>query len=300
MSSFYGKLKRRGYFEGWYFKQQNKSESVALIPAFHVDSAGRASASLQVITGSQAYHLDYPAEESYKDSREFLVHLGNCTFSGHGCKLDTAAEGCTLKGSLRFGPLTPPAYDMMGPFHFMPFMECRHSVLSLFHRVDGVISVNGRRYFFENSLGYLEGDRGFSFPRRYLWTHCSSNNVSVMLSVAEIPYGPFRFIGCTGFFYLNGKEQRIATYCGAKLLHISDGNVLLKQGAFMLKIKLLESRSHPLRAPQNGSMSRIIHESASCRVQYTCWKNKTILFDFISEQAGFENNWRSFHEPFKK
>lgn len=46
-----GSFKRpRGYFKGWYFKQQNDTDTVALIPAFHTDDCGNSSASLQVIT----------------------------------------------------------------------------------------------------------------------------------------------------------------------------------------------------------------------------------------------------------
>ena len=48
---------------------------------------------------------------------------------------------------------------------FIPFMECRHSVWSMRHLVNGELSVNGKRYSFQNALGYWEGDRGSSFPK---------------------------------------------------------------------------------------------------------------------------------------
>lgn len=295
MSNPLGKGRRR-YFEGWYFKQQNDTETVALIPAFHVDDNGEASASLQVITDTQAYHIPFQAHSLRADPKKLCVRLGDCVFSEQGCKLDVKSEECDLSGTLRFGSLKSLSYDIMGPFSAMPFMECRHSVWSMFHRVDGTLAINGREYLFENSSGYLEGDRGRSFPRRYVWTQCGWDGNSIMLSVADIPFGAVHFTGCIGFILLDGKEYRIATYCGVKLISISDDTVLLRQGKLVLKIELLTSNSQLLRAPQKGNMSRLIHESASCQVRYSCSVNGKTLFDFVSKQASFENNWGNHNE----
>lgn len=287
---------RRHYFEGWYFKQQNDRETVALIPAFHVDESGEASASLQVITDTQAYHIPFHAQALRVDRQPLCVRLGNSLFSENGCKLDVKSESCDISGTLRFGSPKPLFYDIMGPFSVVPFMECRHSVWSMFHQVNGTLTINGREFLFENSGGYLEGDRGRSFPSRYVWTQCSWGSNSIMLSVADIPIGALRFTGCIGFILLNGKEYRIATYCGVKLITISDDAVLLRQGKLTLKIELLASNSQLLRAPQKGNMSRFIHESASCRVRYSCTLGGKTLFDVISEQASFENNWGNHSE----
>ena len=289
--NFRGNNKLRGYFEGWYLKQQNQAETVALIPAFHTDSTGKASASLQAITNTQSYKIDFPAEMFHADREKRSVHLGGNVFSERGCRLDVKTADCTIEGRLRFGALTPPAGDIMGPFRFVPFMECRHSVFSLRHPVSGELAVNGKQYLFENGSGYMEGDRGRSFPRRYLWTQCNWAGNSLMLSAAEIPYAGRSFTGCIGFLFLNGKEYRIATYCGAKLLSVGNDKVSLKQKDLTLNIHLLEENGLSLRAPQSGSMARTVRESVSCRVHYVCSRKNETLFDFIGEQASFENNW---------
>ncbi|WP_283608258.1 hypothetical protein [Faecalispora anaeroviscerum] len=283
--------KPRGYFEGWYFKQQNGIDTVALIPAFHTDCRGNCSASLQVITNEQALNVDFPFQVRGSSREKLPVRLGECVFSEQGIGLDVKTQDCSLRGVLRFGPLTPPACDIMGPFCCLPRMECRHTVFSLFHRVDGFLSVNGREYRFANGAGYLEGDRGVSFPKRYLWTHCAWDKNSIMLSAADIPWGGMSFTGCIGFLYLNGKEYRIATYCGARLLYVGEDTILLRQGALKLKIQLLKSCAQSLRAPKNGGMTRMIHESAACSVRYTCFAGNKLLVDFVSDQASFENNW---------
>lgn len=52
----------RPYFEGWYFKHQNRQgQTLALIPAFHIDNGGHRSASLQVISNDRSWWLEYPA-----------------------------------------------------------------------------------------------------------------------------------------------------------------------------------------------------------------------------------------------
>lgn len=291
MSSFHGKNKKHTYFEGWYLKHQNTSDTVAFIPAFHINEEGYAQASLQIITNEISCNINFPSHKFLANPGRFFVRLGDCIFSEHGCKITIKTKDLEIRGRLKYGPFTPPCYDIMGPFRFAPFMECRHSVFSLHHRVYGTLMINGKKFRFHNSAGYMEGDRGISFPQRYLWTQCSWDNNCVMLSIADIPFWNSSFIGCVGFVYLNGKEYRIATYLGVKLLHVSERAVYLKQGRLTLRAELLEFYPHPLHAPQLGNMIRTIHESPSCHVHYTCSVKNLTLFDFVSEQASFENNW---------
>jgi hypothetical protein len=179
----------------------------------------------------------------------------------------------------------------MGPFRFMPFMECRHSLFSMYHAVNGILSINGRKILFQNGTGYMEGDRGVSFPSRYIWTQCNWNGNCIMLSVADIPFCGHQFTGCIGVIYLNKKEYRIATYLGVKLMYVTGDTICLKQGRLTLFVILLDRNFRILRAPKNGNMIRGIHESASCRVHYILADQDKVVFDFVSDQASYENNW---------
>lgn len=239
-----------------------------------------------MITDNEAFSLSF----SYMRYSEKIlsVIMGRNIFSEKGIKLDIETDKLTAKGVLRFGKLTPIRYDIMGPFKFVPFMQCRHSVYSMSHRVDGKITLNGKKYVFLNGAGYIEGDRGTSFPSRYIWTQSGFTNGSLMLSVADIPVLGFGFTGIIGIVMLNGTEHRIATYLGAKLKHIGDNTVIVSQGDYELTAKLIKKNSHPLSAPINGKMSRTIHESASCTAFYVFSYKGTVLCKFTSDRASFE------------
>lgn len=293
MADFQNKNKSNAYFEGWYLKHQNSSDTIAFIPAFHIDQKGHALASLQVITNDISHNVPFSYDNFLACSKSFFIRLGNCTFSRYGCRLNLKTKELEIKGRLTYGPWTPPLYDIMGPFRFIPFMECRHSVFSLYHKVNGELTINGKKLLFHNDSGYIEGDRGISFPYRYLWTQCTWGHNCIMISVAHIPFLGGSFTGCIGFIYLDSKEHRIATYLGVKILQVSEKIIYLLQGKMKLRAELLESYAHPLQAPCFGSMIRTIHESPACSVRYTLSINNRIIFDFINKQASFENNWNS-------
>lgn len=202
--------------------------------------------------------------------------------------MDTQASDCSAKGSISFGSFTPIQYDIMGPFQYVPIMQCRHSVYSMHHSVDGKIHINGTPYIFQNSIGYIEGDRGHSFPKEYVWTQCSFPDGALMLSVADIPFCGFRFTGDIGVVLLRGKEYRLATYLGAKSVKITPEEIIIRQDAFSLTVKPQAQSGHLLRAPVDGAMIRTIHEHPSCKVYYCFEENGSPLLEFRAQNAAFE------------
>lgn len=278
-----------GYFEGWYYKQHNGTESIALIPALHSGRDGRPSASLQVVTGD--FSCSVPFRDFCFDRRRHCFRLGGNSFTAMGLRLDYASAELSLSGSLRYGAFMPPSYDIMGPFRLAPFMQCRHTVFSMAHRVDGRIAVNGREFCFRNGTGYMEGDRGRSFPRRYVWTQGEADGISVMMSAAEIPYLGCRFTGVIAAAVRNGREYRLATYTGARLLAVGDGELVIGDNVRQLSARLLRGEARPLAAPRHGRMDRTIHESIGCRIRYTLRERGRTVFDVVGRQAGYENAW---------
>lgn len=275
----------REFFEGWYMKVQDGTETFAVIPAMHQTGSQR-SCSIQIITGNHTWVVPFQ-EERFQKGNAF-IRIGENYFSGKGIMLKLNHSEVQIEGKLRFGPLHTLKYDIMGPFTFVPLMECRHSVFSMRHFVNGSLVLNGKKYEFNDAVGYWEGDRGRSFPKEYLWTQCSFPKGSVMLSVAEIPVLWTCFTGIIGVVFWEGKEFRFATYLGAKIITLKQGVVRIAQGNMELEVRLLEQTGKPLKAPANGNMIRIIHESAACRAYYRFQIRGGIIFEFETPKASFE------------
>lgn len=279
-----------GYFYGWYFKCQSQGQTLAVIPAIH-QSGGRRTCSLQVITEEEVRRAEFPGEVFRKKGRQIL--MGGSSFGERGIILDVHEPGLEIRGRLKFGALTPLAYDIMGPFSLVPFLECRHSVLSMKHSVRGTVHFNGRTYCFEGAEGYWEGDRGHSFPREYIWTHCSFPGGALMLSVADVPAAGFHFRGIIGVVLWQGREYRFATYLGARAVRPENGAVRVIQGGMELEAELLERKSLEktgkiLKAPAKGQMVRTIRESAACRACYRFRRMGCTILEFETDRASFE------------
>lgn len=273
------------YFCGWYFRCQSQSRTVALIPAIHI-AGGKRTGSIQIISDSGCWNAALP--DGSVSAKTPCAALGESIFQEDRLCLSLHDRAIDAEGELRFGSFTPLRYDIMGPFCYVPFMECRHSVFSMRHRVSGHLRVNGTDYRFENDNGYIEGDRGSSFPRQYAWTQCFLDGGSLMLSVAEIPFGPVRFTGIIGAVCLGGREHRLATYLGAQVIKCAGGELVIRQGDLTLTAALLDKNASELRAPENGAMTRLIRENAACRARYELMKGRKKLLSAEVDNAAFE------------
>lgn len=274
-------------FCGWYFRCQSENHTVALIPALQT-AQGMRCGSLQIISDAGSRTISFPGKDVFVDRRSPNAVLGCNMFSESGIRLNEIREDVSIRGELRFGRLSPIRYDIMGPFCCVPFMECRHSVASMRHTVNGSLWINDMEYRFHNGVGYLEGDRGRSFPRRYAWTQCFFEGGSLMLSVADIPFGRLNFTGIIGIIQLGGKEYRFATYLGARAEKIRDGEIIIRQGALTLSAALLEKNAYTLKAPKAGDMTRSILECVACRARYCFRIGKQKVLSVETNKAAFE------------
>ena len=179
----------------------------------------------------------------------------------------------------------------MGPFRFFSGMQCSHGVISMGHSLEGTLELNGERLDFSNGTGYIETDRGCSFPSAYLWTQCVWNRAesgSLMLAIAAVPLPIGGFTGCICSVFYSGREYRLATYKGAKIEAWSPSGAVIRQGRHRLEAKLLNERKQALRAPVEGRMERTIHESLCAEVRYRFWRGKDLLFQHTGLNASFE------------
>ena len=295
---FYGKNPKPPYFEGWYFKLQgNHGRSIALIPAIHIKKDGHRSASIQIISEIGAWWIEYPFDQFSASEDRFFVRIGKSAFSEQGINLAIHKDDLSLTGSVSFGKFLSITPDIMGPFRWLPNMECSHSVISMKHSLEGTLSLNGEQLDYNNGIGYIEADRGRSFPQNYLWTQCCWENTSIMLSIASIPISRIRFTGCICAIFHNGKEYRIATYQGARVVEWSADGAVVLQGKYRLEVKLLEQSAQDLRAPSEGEMCRTVKESLCAKVCYRLWERDKLIIDLASNKAGYEYSNTKSSDP---
>lgn len=283
-----GSVSRR-YFEGWYFKQVDASEQhiVSVIPGVAYSADGTSSHSfVQVVpsTGDAAHYFAYPADAFRSEPDEpFTIHVGPSTFSCSGMVLDLKDGAHEVHGDVRFGPLTPwpvtaLSPGIMGWYRFVPRMETYHGVLSMDHAVSGSLVIDGDRIDLDGGRGYIEKDWGRSFPSSWIWAqtnHFERPGVSLMLSVAKIPWMTGAFVGSIAGLYLDGDLHRFATYTGAKLISLSHapGGVefVLQDRRHRIEVGASGAVPGVLRSPVLGQMVGQVEESlrGTVRVRLT-------------------------------
>ena len=261
------------YYEGWYMKQQQGEDVLAVIPGRAQDSAF-----IQVVSNRGSRFLPYPLEAF--DRTDGSMRIGDSLFTPYGMQLRIDEPDFELVGSVRYDHLLPLRSDIMGPFAYVP-METKHTVFSMRHQVTGSIRLNGDALDIRNGIGYMEGDRGHTFPRSYFWMQCLDvrQDASVMLAIAEIPLGPIRFTGCIGIVALGETEYRFATYRGVRIVEHTPTMAEVRQGDMSLRVEVLDDRGHKLQAPAQGLMDRTIHESV---------KGGEPLLDEMESQTSYE------------
>lgn len=259
----------KDFFNGYYYKHQKGEHTLCLI-------VGKSNEEkfIQVITE--------------KFSWRFPFTKGNY-FSERGIVLDINTPELSLTGKIRYQGLSPIRYDVMGPFRFFP-MECRHGIVSMSHQLDGSVILNGEIIDFTGGRGYIEKDSGRSFPSSYTWVQSNSfqKNCSVMAAVAAIPVCNLKFRGCICIIQYEGREYRLATYLGVRVLCCTGKKIVLQQGRCRLDIRIQEKDGRHLSAPQNGRMTRTIVESAACPAEFVFYKGKKTVFHLYSDHASFE------------
>ena len=269
------------YFEGWYFKHQANGKTLALIPGKAVDGAF-----IHIVTADKSYYITYPLKEYQKGD---ILTIGDNVFSESGITLNINRPDIQLVGEIHYCNLTPICSDIMGPFKFFP-MECRHGIISMQHDLEGSVQLNNVTYDFNGGKGYIESDSGRSFPDSYTWIHCNDfkQDCSITAAVAKIPFYGLKFWGCICVVMLNGKEYRLATYKGVKIVTCKAGVIELKQGKYRLLINIRSEGGHMLPAPRYGKMNHAILEDISCHASFKLTKGCHVLFEGSSNQASYE------------
>ncbi|NLU23259.1 MAG: hypothetical protein GXW99_00785 [Clostridiales bacterium] len=264
-------------FMGWYHKLQRGDDTIAFIPGRAGDGAF-----VQVIDTRGSRQFSVPNLSANGTE----IQAGSCRFSDRGIMVNLPG----IRGQIDYGSMTPLASDIMGPFRHFP-MECRHGVVSMDHSLSGKLWVDGEERCFDGGKGYVEWDRGRSFPSAYLWMQCNDFDgpCAIMLSIARIPFAACRFTGCICSVIWAGQEFRLATYNGVRICAGGPARITLSQGKLLLSVEVTGGEEgYPLLAPIAGQMTQTIRESHQASVRCRLWRAGQLCFDVHSRHASFE------------
>ena len=306
-------LRRRPFFEGWYFKLVDAAEAqpTAVIPGlFRGNEPERDHAFVQVLDGrrGRSHYFAYEPEAFRASEKAFDVRVGANRFEPQAIALDAEDGAAIVRGSLRFGPVTPwpvrlLSPGVMGPYGWLPFLECSHGVLSFDHALEGELTLQGLGHDpfeaatvrFDGGRGYCEKDWGEAFPSAYVWTqtnHFDTPGTSLTASAAMIPWRGRSFRGFLAGLRHAGRLHRFATYTGARIerLAVDDATVELVLADRRQRLALRAERAEGglLHAPVRTEMDRRVSETLRARVEVELTERGRTRFYGTGRAAGLE------------
>lgn len=299
---YHGWKKKSNFFEIWYFKMVNKTEnhSYVFLVGVTMDAKGEKNAFLQVLDGQNKitqYH-QFPFEAFHPEKNSASFTLGENSFSLNSIELNLP----TIKGKINF--ITPRIYpskwyapSIMGPYSFVPKMECYHHIVSLHHGLQGSLELDGKMIDFTNGRGFFEKDWGLNLPSSYVAMHSNhftNPDASIKISLAKVPWKKGSFIGFIVAFWLDGQLYRFANYNFSRIkkFEINYKNVSLVIVSKKYKLELLVQRDTgaELVGPVAGIMEGKISESMTTRMdlKLTDRKTKKVIFHEMGDNADLE------------
>jgi tocopherol cyclase len=301
---FQGNLNKKNYFEGWYYKHvsHDLNHVWSIIPGISL-ADNDPHAFIQVINGisGESEYIAYDLKDFSFSDKTLYLRIKDSVFTDKYVDLNIQNGKSTITGRLDFAdtvtyPKSILSPGIMGWYSFVPFMECKHGVVSANHTIKGSLEFSGKEIDFTGGKGYIEKDWGTSFPESWLWVQANNfddQESSFTFSVAKIPWLGKYFIGFISFMYVNNRFYLFSTYNKSVISDISHTaesiDFTLKNREARLVAKISKSTFGELKAPVSGDMSRRIKESIDSEVSLSLYdKNNKLISSGTSKRAGLE------------
>lgn len=302
---FQGNKKKNNYFEGWYYKlvSPDLKTSIAFIPGISINKKDP-HAFIQVFLSTKhqlvTHYIRYSSDNFTYSHDQFMVQIENQLFTKNEIDINIDDQQIKIKGEIKLQkhiPLKSSLYapNIMGPFAYIPFMECNHGVISMNSFLSGKLVINNETIDFNQGKAYLEKDWGTSFPSQYIWlqsNHFKNVNTSIMFSYATIPFIGLSFKGLIVNLIYNQKEYRFSTYNFTKIIKkdILDNSIyfILKRGQYKLHVHAKKDSEVELKSPSFGMMNQTIKEGLSGIIDIKLYKKDILVYKDTGYQAGIE------------
>lgn len=287
-------------FEGWYFKVTDSKISLAIIVGIS-KTIEKSCAFIQTLDTytNQSQMIEYSLDDFKWGNEPFYLQIKDNIFTKEKLVLNIQNSLVTLKGVLKIGSFTKLATSfyaptIMGPFSYLPHMECNHGIISLKHDVRGVLLINEQTIKIEG-IGYFEKDWGQSFPSEYLWlqsNNCVEYDASIFLSIAKVPALLCSFQGIIMNLLIGKRQYRLATYYGAfvkdKFTKEGYHYLIIKQHPYTFYFKIKPGACLELKAPQFGKMNSYVEESLNAVTTLLIYKKDKRIEKLSFTKCGLE------------
>jgi tocopherol cyclase len=301
---FQGDLKKKNYFEGYYFKHVSADlkHVYSFIPGVSLNPREPHSF-IQVINGitGESDYISYPVEQFMWDKNRLYLKIGDSVFSDKSIDLNIRNDNLDVTGHIDYNNVIKYKSRLLSPgimgwYSFVPYMECKHGIVSVNHDLKGNIRINGNPIDLTDGKGYIEKDWGTSFPEAWIWiqsNNFSSHNTSFSFSVAKIPWLGRFFMGFISFLYLEDRFILFSTYNNSVITDLHHDNesvsLTMKNKSYILKARVVKNIFGELRAPASGDMSRRIKESIDSTIALTLLDNNgKLIYEDSGKRAGLE------------
>lgn len=205
----------------------------------------------------------------YSKNKE-IIHFGNSWASSEELRIDES-DLKIFVSITKSTPLPKPLLgkNVMGIYHYLPFVQCKHYVANIFSHVKGEIAFKDRSFVMNDSLMYSENSKGHSFPKKYLWYHFDQfkecDDTYLFFAHANPKWLVVRKNTYIGFFYHKGEYFALGELSGAKLLKKSIGaqmaEIKIKTKQIELNVQIEQGHENlQLVGPSTKGMIRPIKE----------------------------------------
>lgn len=284
---FHG-LNKNG-FEGWYIRITDKEVSLAVIIGIHkVDDVQSGFIQTLDTISHASQNITFDNNDIHISNDPFMVQMGSCIFKKSYLYLDLINVDIPIHLEVRFSSYsdldrTLYAPTIMGPFAYIPQMECNHAVINLGSCVSGTVMIQKKVISIEGTV-YMEKDRGTSFPDNYIWLQsntCLDLSADFFLASASIPLTLAVFQGTIAVLHMHNKQYRFATYYGARIIHSYEKEgyryLTISQYPYRMYLKIKYGTTFPLKAPITGAMCAHVNESLDAKITLHLYKHRRLL-----------------------
>jgi hypothetical protein len=300
---YHGFGKQPPFFEGWYYKLVNHTETerYAIIPGIFLGDD--AHSFIQVLDGNtaQSAYQRFGVNDFWASRARFEIRVGENYFCADHIQLNLDTQFGKLRGKIQFEDIHPWPVSVLSPgimgwYAWIPKMECYHGVVSLDHGLQGGLDIDGKFVDFSGGRGYIEKDWGQSFPTGYVWfqsNHFDTVGTSLTASVAIIPWLGSAFRGFIIGFWHHGRLYRFATYNGSKIEHLEISNEMVKWKVrnkdFCLEMCAKRTKGGLLHEPTGEEMLPRVEETMFATVDVKLSSRQgAVIFEEQGRNTGLE------------